>query len=147
SGLTDAELTPIARTYDPTMSFEIGGGGDPRYEVLSPGTCGPQCHFKFSFLRSGAPVARIGAIADDPCNADEDGFCLRPTGLVGAAPADGFFHEFYVSGPPVPDEFLDRPWALTTEVTYCMSGDSNGCDDISLNNGGSFTFGLIMVPQ
>lgn len=93
----------------------------------------------------------------DPCNADdpddpnddddvEDGFCLRPSNLIADevnGGSLGFYHEVYVSGPPVPEEFANRPWVVTTEVNYCFDTEA-GC---STADGSSFVFGVIMVPD
>jgi len=136
SGRTDVALQPIMRTYDPTAPFTIGGDGDPHYEVLSPGTCGASCFYRYSFLRTNAPIA-------------DNGFSLEPDGLVQDAmmQSTGFFHELQVSGPAVPGQFLRRPWVLSVAVSYCLSGDENGCDDVAADGDGALELGLIMVPN
>src|SRR5690606_25394730 len=119
SGRTDVALEPITRVYDPTADFAVGQHRNPRYEVLGPGTCGPSCFFKYSFLRSNAPLG-------------DGGFDLKPDGLVqdpDTMQSTGFFHELRLSGPPVPEEFRDRPWVLSVAVSYCMAADNKSCDD------------------
>ncbi len=136
SGRTDVALQPIMQTYDPTASFAIGGDGDPRYEITSPGTCGASCFYRYSFLRTNAPIA-------------DNGFSLEPDGLVQNAMDEsiGFFHELQVSGPAMPEQFLRRPWVLSVAVSYCISGDENGCDDVATDGNGALEMGLIMVPN
>ncbi|MEM9452749.1 MAG: Ig domain-containing protein [Myxococcota bacterium] len=149
SGLDNAELIPVVRTYDPTMPFEFYDETepDPRYDVLSPGTCDSQCWFSFSYSRTLAPVQRIQAVDEDPCRSNEDGFCLAPSRLIGEAPHDGFLHGIYVSGPAVPEEFRERSWILSTAVSYCIADSNEGCDDVQAQGDGALEFGLIMVPE
>lgn len=134
SGMDGVELDPIVRTYDPSASFAVGEDGDPHFEITSPGICGASCFYRYSFLRTNAPL---------------EGFDLAPDGLVTDAmdQSIGFFHELRVSGPAVPEEFRERPWVLSVAVSYCMAPDDAGCDDVAAQGDGALEFGLIMVPQ
>lgn len=136
SGSDDAALLPIAREYDPTADFSVGADMDPRYEVTAPGVCGASCFYKYSFLRTNAPIG-------------EGGFSLDPDGLVQDAGGQsiGFFHELRVSGPAVPEEFRARPWVLSVAVSYCITGSDTGCEDAAMDGDAALEFGLIMVPQ
>lgn len=136
SGSDDAALLPIAREYDPMADFSVGADMDPRFEVVAPGVCGASCFYKYSFLRTNAPIG-------------DGGFSLDPDGLLqdAAMASIGFFHELRVSGPPVPEEFRDRPWVLSVAVSYCISGTDTGCGDAAEDGDGALEFGLIMVPQ
>lgn len=136
SGSDDAALLPIAREYDPTAAFTVGSDMDPRYEVTSPGVCGASCFYKYSFLRTNAPIG-------------EGGFSLDPDGLVQDAGGDniGFFHELRVSGPAVPEEFRLRPWVLSVAVSYCISGMDTGCEDAAMDGDAALELGVIMLPQ
>lgn len=135
AGNPDAALVPIAREYDPTAAFTVGSDMDPRYEVSSPGTCGASCFFKYSFLRTNAPIG-------------DGGFSLDPDGLLqdGGGQNIGFFHELRVSGPAVPEEFQQRPWVLSVAVSYCISGTMGGCDEIP-EGAPALELGVIMVPE
>lgn len=135
SGNTDAALVPIVREYDPTADFTVGADMDPRYEITSPGTCGASCFFKYSFFRTGAPIGM-------------GGFSLDPDGLIddGMGENLGFFHELRLSGPPVPEEFRNRPWALSATLHYCLAG-TDTCDDAEADGDASFELGVIMVPE
>lgn len=138
SGIADAALIPITQVYDPTADFAVGMAGDPHYEVLAPGICGASCFYKYSFLRTNAPLAASG------------GFGLDPDGLVQDAmtmESVGFFHELRLAGPPVPEEFLIRPWVLSVAVSYCISDSDMGCVDVAADGDGAFELGVIMVPD
>lgn len=134
SGEADATLLPIVRTYDPSQSFNVGTDGDPRFEIQSPGTCGGFCFFRYSFLRTNAPL---------------ETYTLMPDGLIEDPDGNqtGFFHELRVGGPPVEEAFRNRPWILSSAVSYCLSDQEDGCDDIEENGGGSYEFSLVMVPE
>lgn len=136
AGNPDAALVPIVREYDPTADFSVGADMDPRYEISSPGVCGSSCFFKYSFLRTNAPIAANG------------GFSLDPDGLLQDMAGDnvGFYHELRVSGPAVPEEFRLRPWVLSVAVSYCLSGQSAGCDEIP-EGAPALELGVIMVPD
>lgn len=135
AGNPDAALVPIARSYDPTAAFTVGSDMDPRYEVSSPGTCGASCFYKYSFLRTNAPIG-------------DGGFSLDPDGLLQDDMGQnvGFFHELRVSGPAVPEEFQQRPWVLSVAVSYCISGMMGGCDEIP-EGAPALELGVIMVPE
>lgn len=137
SGNNDAALLPIARTYDPTADFSVGGDMDPRWEITAPGICGASCFYKYEFLRTNAPIAADG------------GFGLNPDGLLQNAMMEsvGFFHELRVSGPPVPEEFLDRPWVLSVAVSYCIAASDMACVDPAEDGDASLEFGLVMFPD
>lgn len=134
SGQDDADLIPIMRTYDPSAPFEVGVEGDPRFEITSPGICGASCFFRYSFVRTNAPL---------------ETFDLSPDGLVSNDKGEsiGFFHELRVDGPAVPAEFRDRPWVLSVGVSYCMADDDGGCAEVPPQGDGALEFGLIMVPE
>jgi hypothetical protein len=136
SGNDDAGLLPITRVYDPATSFTVGEEGDPRYEVLAPGVCGASCFYKYSFLRTNAPLG-------------DGGFSLEPDGLLedDMMQSVGMFHELRLSGPPVPEEFIARPWVLSVAVSYCITGaDADDCDDPAEDGEGAIELGVIMVP-
>lgn len=137
SGTDDAELLPIMRTYDPSAGFSVGMDGDPRFEILSPGTCTGPCFYRYSFLRTNAPIA------------ESNGFDLAPDGLISNDAGDslGFFHELRVNGPAVPEPFRERPWVLSVEVNYCIADSDAGCADVEAQGDGALEFGLIMVPE
>jgi hypothetical protein len=136
AGNPDAALEPIARSYDPMAAFTVGADMDPRYEVSSPGTCGTSCFFKYSFLRTNAPIGESG------------GFSLDPDGLLqdDGGQNIGFFHELRVSGPAVPEAFQLRPWVLSVAVSYCISGVADGCDEIP-EGAPALELGVIMLPE
>jgi hypothetical protein len=135
-GSNDAALIPIARSYDPTAAFTVGSDMDPRYEITAPGICGASCFYKYSFLRTNAPIG-------------DGGFSLDPDGLLddGAGQNIGFFHELRVSGPAVPPEFLARPWVLSVAVSYCISGADTGCVDAAADGDAALELGVIMIPD
>jgi hypothetical protein len=135
SGNDDAALEPITRVYDPQASFTVGEDMDPHYEITSPGVCGTSCFYKYGFLRTNAPIG-------------DGGFSLDPDGLVqdDAMQSIGFFHELRVSGPPVPAEFLERPWVLSAAVSYCISG-TDTCVDPAVDGDAALELSLIMVPE
>jgi len=137
SGNDDAALVPIAKEYDATAAFTLGSDMDPRYEITSPGVCGSSCFYKYSFLRTNAPIAASG------------GFSLDPDGLVedGSGQNIGFFHELRLNGPAMPEEFLFRPWVLSVAVSYCISANDTGCVDAMTDGDGALEFGVIMVPE
>jgi hypothetical protein len=134
SGNTDAALIPIVREYDPTADWTVGADMDPRYEITGEGICGASCFFKYEFFRTNAPIGN---------------FSLDPDGLVddGAGQNIGFFHELRLTGGAVPEEFLDRPWAMSVNLSYCISGMDGGCDDAAEDGDASFELGVIMVPD
>jgi len=136
SGIDDAALVPVMHTYDSSATFNVGVDGDPRYEVISPDNCGASCFYRYSFLRTLAPIS-------------DDGFTLDPDGLVNNDMGQpvGFFHSLRVSGSAVPEEFRARPWVLSVAVSYCMTGDESGCDDVVADGDGALELGLIMVPN
>ncbi|MCA9650829.1 MAG: putative Ig domain-containing protein [Myxococcales bacterium] len=136
SGATDVALRPIMRTYDPSQSFTVGMDGDPRFNIESPGSCGASCYYRYSFLRTTAPIA-------------DDGYSLEPDGLLQDAMMNtvGFFHELRVSGPAVPEEFQERPWVLSSAVSYCITDQMGGCGDPAADGDGALEFGLVMVPD
>lgn len=136
SGNDDAALVPITRVYDPTASFAVGADMDPRYEVTAPGICGASCFYKYSFLRTNAPIG-------------DGGFSLEADGLLqdDAMVSIGFFHELRVSGPPVPAEFRIRPWILSAAVSYCISDSDTGCEDPAEDGDAALELSLIMVPE
>ena len=135
SGIDDAALEPIVREYDPLLDFSVGADMDPRYEITALGICRASCFYTYSFLRTTAPIG-------------EGGFSLDPDGLMqdGGGQSIGFFHELRVSGPAVPAEFRERPWVLSVAMSYCISGDATGCDEVPEDAPG-LEFALIMVPQ
>jgi hypothetical protein len=135
SGSDDAALLPIAREYDPLGAFSVGTDMDPRFEITAPGICGASCFYTYAFLRTDAPIG-------------DGGFGLDPDGFMddGDGQNIGFFHELRLSGPPVPEEFLERPWVLSVETRYCISGSDTGCDDPFEDGDASLEFGVIMVP-
>jgi hypothetical protein len=136
SGNDDAALLPIVREYDPRSDFAVGADMDPRYEVTEPGACGASCFYKYSFLRTNAPIG-------------EGGFSLDPDGLVqdDGGQTIGFYHELRVSGPAVPEEFRERPWILSVAVSYCISDSMTGCEDAAMDGDAALELGLIMVPE
>jgi hypothetical protein len=136
SGNDDAALLPIVRSYDPTAPFTVGTDMDPRYEITSPGVCGASCFFKYSFFRTNAPIG-------------DGGFSLDPDGLLADEDGQniGFFHELRLSGPAVPEQFRDRPWALSVNLSYCLSGADGGCEDAAADGDAAFELGVIMVPE
>jgi hypothetical protein len=136
SGSNDAGLLPIVRTYDPRAPFSVGADMDPRFEITAPGVCGASCFYKYSFLRTNAPIG-------------DGGFSLDPDGLLQDAMMQsiGFFHELRVSGPAVPPEFVDRPWVLSVNVAYCISGMDTGCEDAAMDGDAAMEFALLMFPQ
>jgi hypothetical protein len=135
SGNDDAALLPITRVYDPTADFSVGADMDPRYEITAD-ICGASCFYKYAFLRTNAPIG-------------EGGFSLDPDGLLQDDMMEslGFFHELRVSGPPVPEEFLARPWILSAAVSYCISASDTGCVDAAKDGLAALELSLIMVPE
>lgn len=136
SGNDYAALVPVTREYDPTAPFSVGTDMDPRYEVIAPDACGASCFFKYEFLRTQAPLG------------DDGIFSLAPDGLLQDDMGEniGFYHELRVSGPPVPEEFRERPWVLSASLSYCISDSPGVCDEPAAAGDAAFEFGLIMVP-
>lgn len=143
---TGVELRPIVRTYDPTQPFTVGadetpeGDSNPRVSIVDPTACGTSCYFQYSFLRTIAPLD------------ENNGFSLDPDGLLQNDMDEtiGFYHELTVRGPAVPEEFRNRPWALSTAVSYCITDippAMGGCADPAADGNGSFELSLIMVPD
>lgn len=129
-------LLPVTSIYDPLADFSVGTDMDPRYEITAPGICGASCFYKYEFLRTNAPIG-------------DGGFSLSPDGLLedaGMMPI-GFFHELRVSGPPVPEEFIDRPWVLSAAVSYCIADTDTACTDASDDGDAALEIGVIMVPD
>lgn len=136
NGMSDVALLPIVELYDPEAPFELGGDGDPRYEITSASICGAACFYRYSFLRTNAPI-------------EDNGFGLEPDGLVldPMGEAIGFFHELRISGPAVPAEFQQRPWVLSVRAEYCITDQADGCADVEAEGDGALEFGIIMIPS
>lgn len=137
SGETDVALTPIVRTYDPTASFFIvADREDPRVNVVSPESCVDSCFYRYSFQRTAAPI-------------DDATYTLEPDGLIRDDMMNplGFFHELRVAGPAVPEEFRERPWVLSSAISYCITDDEGGCADPAADGDAAFELSLIMVPD
>ncbi|MEX1365684.1 MAG: putative Ig domain-containing protein [Nannocystaceae bacterium] len=139
SGETDVALTPIVRVYDPTAAIAVGEDGDPQVRILSPGSCGASCFYRYSFFRTSAPIP-------------DDGYTLDPDGLIRDDMMNplGFFHELRVSGPAVAEEFRERPWVLSSAISYCITDvdpAEGGCADPVADGDAAFEMSLIMVPD
>ncbi|MEM7153576.1 MAG: Ig domain-containing protein [Myxococcota bacterium] len=127
-------LEPIVGTFDPNSGFSLGDDMDPRFSILEPTVCGAACFYRYSFLRTNAPI---------------ETYTLSPDGLIidDMMNTQGFFHELRVSGPAVPEEFRDRPWVLSSNVSYCLTGDEGECDDPVEDGDAAYEFGIIMAPS
>ena len=45
------------------------------------------------------------------------------------------------------EEFLDRPWVLSTAVSYCITDQDDGCADPEADGDGALEFALVMFPD
>ena len=127
-------LEPIVATFNPEDAFSVGADMSPRFSILEPTICGASCFYRYSFLRTNAPI---------------ENYTLSPDGLIidDMMNTQGFFHELRVSGPAVPEEFRDRPWVLSSNVAYCLTGTEGDCEDPAVDGDASYEFGIIMAPE
>jgi hypothetical protein len=113
----DSTLVPLMRRYDASAALDVGGDGDPRFEITHPSACtGTSCFYGYAFSVNSSPFS-IDTIA------------FSPRGLLMDASDEpiGFFHEFSVGGDPVPEGFRARPWTVNFDLDYCLSTDTEGC--------------------
>jgi hypothetical protein len=142
SGIDPAALVPIGRTFDPGAMLHVGATGDPLFTIIDMASCGMNsCYFGYAFGINGSPF-------------DADTFTL-PNRTLEYDPADdtrpiGFSHELEIEGPPVPEEFRDRPWVVNISLDYCLADNPDDCDGAGAtqaNGDGHLEFGIIMVPE
>ncbi len=140
SGEDPAALIPIGRTYDPAAPLSVGEADNPQFTIIDEASCGDNsCFFGFSFGINASPF-------------DANTFSLPNRELVrnmNMRPI-GFTHELTIGGPPVPAQFVDRPWVVNVALDYCLAEDDMTCNGAqnTVNNGdGHLELGIIMVPQ
>lgn len=138
----DNTLVPLMRTYDTSAPLDVGGGGDPYFEIIDPSSCSQNsCYYGYAYSINASPFA-VGM--GNPS--------LSPSGLVydaGNAPI-GFSHELSITGPQVTGALAERPWVVNLDLDYCLTTNEPTCDgpeNIRQNGAGNLEFGIIMVPQ
>jgi hypothetical protein len=147
---TDNTLVPLMRTYDPAAALDVGGDGDPRFEITQPAACsGASCFYGYAFSINSSPFS-IDTIAFSPRGLLED---------PGSSEPIGFFHEFSIGGEPVSEDFRQRSWVVNFDLDYCLSADPDDCtcpdgdatcdsaQRVRDNGDGNLEFSIIMVPE
>ncbi len=150
----DATLVPIVREFNPNASISVGEQDDPRFEIIDGDSCGNNsCFYGFAFQINASPF-------------EADELSLNPNDILDDENTDpvGFFHELTISGPEVPDEFKDRPWAVNIALDYCIAdneglpdsqedpdnpddGPCEGAQNVRANGDGNLDISILMLPQ
>lgn len=148
--VTDTALVPFTGTFDTTGDFDFGADDDsnPRFDVVSPSDCAPNaCFFGFFFFATSSPF-------DINQTRFNDSQLLRDM----ADNPIGFTHGFETAGDgPIDPDYMNRPWVLDINVTYCIAdneggpadddGPCEGKDNVLANGENEFQVSVIMRPE
>ena len=140
SGMTDATLVPLVRTFDPDATVVAGDGiMDPVFMISDPDSCGAtDCGYGYNYFIDASPFDAM------------NGIDITSAVLLDAMDQPiGFSHTFQIEGPVVADEFKTRPWVVNVDWDYCIAPTQSECsaENVAINANGFLEFSVIMVPM
>lgn len=124
-----SELLPVRFDYDPAQEVAFGSSYLWRIQdpdcIEDPGSC---TSYGVSYTLGCSPF-------DPPYEVDSD---LSATGIN---------HELALEGPVPAPEFVERPWVVNLDLSYCTAQNATGCNNPTQNAQTRYHLAIIGAPE